>query len=133
MSVRYNPFGEWVIVYFDPTKTSEATLLKLIRAKGCPNAGLIRSKGQSIALTPIITPGDTALIQIQLAEESTLSASQLPKGWVISSGLANLKAGTHHLSIRTPSGTAKKKQNVTLKDSEGSTYNFPIELVSRVR
>lgn len=132
MSVRHNPFGEWVIVYFDPQKTSELALLKLIREKGCSNAKHILKKGESVALTPIITPGDTALIQIQLKKDTTLTAPELPKGWLVSSELNDLKAGIHHLSIRTPSGTAKKKRVITLKDTAGTAYDFPIELVSRV-
>ena len=87
MSVRHNPFGEWVIVYFDPQKTSELALLKLIREKGCSNAKHILKKGESVALTPIITPGDTALIQIQLKKDTTLTAPELPKGWLVSSDL----------------------------------------------
>lgn len=133
MSVRYNPFGEWVITYFDPTKTNEAALLKQIRENGCPRAALIRGKGQTIALTPIITPGDTILLQLNLKQDSTLTANNLPKGWLISTKLTDLKAGIHHLSIRTPSAAPKKKQSITLKDSAGTSYTFPIELVSRIK
>lgn len=132
MSVRYHPFGEWVIVYFDPEKTSEDALLKKIRNNGCPKAALVRGKKESIALTPIITPGDTALIQIQLEQDTSLTAIDLPEGWLISSELNNLEEGTHLLSIRTPSRTAKKKRTITLKDDDGEDYEFHIELVSRV-
>ncbi len=132
MSVRRSPFGEWVIIYYDPKKTNEKTLLEIVRKGGCPRADIIRKQAKSTEITPIITPGDTALIKLHLEKKSDLKATKLPTGWAVTESLKQLDAGTHYISIRTPEGASQKEHAITLQSADNTQFNYTIELVSRV-
>jgi len=132
MSVRHSPFGEWVIVYFDPKSVTEEIIHKTIKDGGCPRAKITRKLAKTTALTPIVTPGDTALLQLTLEKADSLTISEIPEGWAITEPVGKLSAGVHYLSLRTPAGAAKKKYKVTLAGANKKNHRFEVELVSRV-
>jgi hypothetical protein len=86
MQLRSKPFGEWILVYYDKTKTSEAKLLNLAKTKGCKRASVIRDQivksGKSSALifNPYICPGDTVVLEIN-SDGSEKIKLELPEGW----------------------------------------------------
>ena len=84
MQLRRKPFAEWVLIYYDPLKTSAAKLLKVTRARGCPNAKIVSLEMKSLGsvkariLNPYICAGDTLYIELDSVEGVEL---ELPKNW----------------------------------------------------
>ena len=55
MLMRGKPFREWVAVYYDPAKTGEEKLLKLLREGRCPRSRLDREEGEAFTvMNPVV-------------------------------------------------------------------------------
>ena len=56
--LRRKPFGEWVTVFYEPKKVTEAQLLAWIKANRCPRAALVREKDPAGVMNPFVAAGD---------------------------------------------------------------------------
>ncbi len=129
--LRNQPFGEWVNVFFDPSKISEAQILKLIKAKNCPRAQHITGE---FILNPFIAAGDPIQLSFENDQDTTLSALQLPKNWKLI-GLeigSPLKKGTHTITITSSKSSKKGRHPIKLSFSDGSQIEDQVTLVRQI-
>ena len=129
--LRSSPFGEWVNVYYDPSKTDPATLLQLIKNRDCHNAQHV-SDLQGHALNPIIAAGDPVQFQIKSDQPLELAAeSQLPQGWQFA-GQASTGEGTQIVTVATPGSTRQGNVDVQLRFTDGTSIETQIAVVRQV-
>lgn len=133
MLLRRIPFAEWVVVYYDPEKTSVDKLLTNIRSDGCPRAKHVEQAGQMRVMNPYLSPGDTVQIRIDVTEKSSWQISGLPKGWAMTDALADLDVGEHFISLRTSPSARRKSYELDLQKVGGQSFPVKFELVSAVR
>ena len=137
MQVRHSPFAEWVLIYYDPEKISEKTLLTLARTKGCKNAQIDRPKEITAGktkiqvLNPVLTPGDSLIISIDSSEKVTPEFT-LPKGMTLKKGQPTSIEGKTLIYLDTADsiGSGEKKMSVKLN---GETVNLKYDVVKEVR
>ncbi|MAG56730.1 MAG: hypothetical protein CMJ83_10605 [Planctomycetes bacterium] len=121
-SLRKRPFGEWNVVYFDATKTNGDTILKRLRAHGCPKAKLIPSGCASarpalfeIAVyNPVATAGDCFQVAIVIGKAFTPKL-KLPKGWTSIAGPAMKEPGILSVYVQTPGKTKDGKYSIQVE------------------
>ena len=129
--MRSSPFGEWVNVFYDPSKTDTAQLLQLIKNRKCANARHI-TDAQGYALNPIIAPGDPVQVQIKSPKPVELTAeSQLPQGWQIA-GQDSGGKGIQIVTLSTPKDTQQGNVDVELRFAGGESIKTQIAVVSQV-
>lgn len=118
-------------VFYDPSKTDTATLLKLIKNRNCRNARHVTDpKGH--ALNPIIAAGDPVQFQIPSAEPLELtSQSRLPKGWQLA-GQSSDGKGTQIVTFTTPVGPWQGNVDLELRFSNGTKVKTQIAIVSQI-
>ena len=118
-------------VFYDPSKTDTATLLKLIKNRNCPGARHISdSKGH--VLNPIIGPGDPVQFQIQSAEPLEITAeSQLPDRWRLA-GQTSAGDGSQIVTLSTPGNTRQGNVDVKLRFSNGTNIEAQIAVVRQI-
>jgi len=129
--LRRSPFAEWTLVYFDPKKITENTIVNLMRKKGCPNARTDRAKGKSIAMNPVGGPGDTFLLRLHSEVDTTIEASKIPKNWVLNFP-HSIKAGDTYMNLNTPRNASKGHQTIELTTADGTKHSFNTEIVGRI-
>lgn len=118
-------------VFYDPSKTNEATLLKLIKNRNCPNARHIPDS-QGHALNPIIAAGDPVQFQIKSAKPVELTAeSRLPRGWQFA-GQDSGGEGIQIVTLKTPGNTQQGNADVELRFSDGKSVKTQIAVVRQI-
>lgn len=132
MLLRRVPFAEWVVVYYDPRKTTAPALQKLMRDAGCPRATQVQQAGKSIVMNPYAAPGDTLQLRVIATAAGESSFAQLPEGWVVEASDLQLEKGENFISVRTTPGARKKKYKLTLRAKGGESHTLHAELVGRV-
>ena len=129
--LRGNPFGEWVNVFYDPSKTDTDTLLQLIRDRNCRNAQHITDTAGH-ALNPIIAPGDPVQFRVESANPVELTdETRLPDGWELAGQTAGGE-GVQILTVTTPSTTREGDVDVDLRFADGKSVATQISVVGQV-
>ena len=129
--MRSSPFGEWVNVFYDPSKTNTATLLQLIKDRNCASAQHIADR-KGHALNPIIAPGDPVQFQVKSAAALELNAaSQLPDGWKLA-GQSSGGEGLQIVTFSTPNNTQQGNVDLDLQFSNGTSVATRIAVVRQV-
>ena len=137
MQVRYNPFAEWVLIYYDPAMISEQKLLDLTKKEGCQNAEIIRDRAAQSGnskltlLNPVISPGDRLILKIESDGNDSLSIT-VPRGMKGPDKLPEKVKGVKmiHLQSSVDIGTGAKELSV----SAGSeTVKLKYHIVNEVR
>ena len=129
--LRSSPFGEWVNVFFDPKKITEAQLLRHIKARNCPRAQHITS---THALNPFIAAGDPVQLSITVKEDCKLNSIELPKNWNLldlTTG-TSLPKGPHTLTITTSKRSSQGSHPIKLVLSDGTKVNESITVVRQI-
>ena len=126
--IRRIPFKEWTVVYYNPGKIDEQTLLRLIKAHRCPRAEIERSPG---VLNPVIAGGDSLIVSLNAENATTLKSADLPEGWAAPIG-QKLKKGRNLIAIRTASDVLKGQQSFKLTAAHSTPIKFRAEIVARV-
>jgi len=120
-----------VNVFYDPSKTDTATLLKLIKNRNCRNARHITDP-QGHALNPIIAAGDPVQLRIPGAEPLELtSQSQLPGGWRLA-GQSSDGKGAQIVTFATPVGPWQGNVDLKLQFSNGTNVRTQVAIVSQI-
>jgi len=132
MLLRRSPFGEWVVVYYDPEQTSEAKILKRVRTNGCRNAAIVRAKKKSTTMNPFVAAGDCVQLRLILEEKTSLTISKIPTGWKFEGKLKDLPAGEHYLNIYVPKGAQQKRSQIVLQTDRSKSFTFSAEVVGLV-
>jgi hypothetical protein len=141
-SVRSRPFGEWNVVYFDPSKTDAAALLQRLRENGCKNATRVETPaveldGVTIMLSnPIVVPGD--VVQLEATPSGSRTATihlVVPDGWRT---VSPIELGHGNVaSIQTPADAKSGKCVLTVRiagnDQTAREAQLEVELVERVK
>ena len=132
--VRRSPFGEWVNVYFDPAKVTEAKLLKAITANRCPRAELVQPPKRNALLNEFAAPGDVVQFRYDAPSATTLTAAVLPEGWqLLDAELESaIKKGTNHLSVRVPDDAKQGTLALSLTFADCTTIKGRVAVVQQV-
>ena len=134
--LRRSPFGEWVNVYFDPTKISESELLKHIKANRCPRAELLQApKGKDIALlNAYAASGDVVQVRLTSTSGTKLVDAKLPDGWKLLSASAGsaFAKGTHYLSIQVAPRAKQGAATIRLNFEDGAGLSGQVAVVRQV-
>ena len=136
MALRQRPFGEWVVIYYHPAKTNGREILRQLQRGGCKRARLIREEGEhATVMNPIITPGNLVQWRVRLREPAQVKTLVLPEGWALHGGArlpGELAAGTHYLSLQSPTKARKGQAAFRLEFRERAPLTGSAEVVSRV-
>ena len=118
-------------VFYDPSKTDPATLLKLIKKYRCPNAQHT-TDSQGHALNPVIAPGDPVQLQIQSTKPLEMTdQSKLPDGWKLV-GQTSGGEGLQIVTLATPGNTREGNVDIKLEFSGGTSVETQIAVVGQV-
>lgn len=142
-TLRRSPFGEWNVVYYDSTKTNQATILERLQKNKCPKAKLIESKpvsahGVSITpMNPIVAAGDTIQLRLEATDsDATIEVVVPPKGWKLLTASPLSKGKTLH-PVQSPPNAKNGKHNIQVKvkkaGAEVKTVELSVELVQQIR
>ncbi len=132
MLVRMKPFKEWITVYFDPEKTSENKLLKLLQQRRCKSSKLARSENDKVtAMNPFASPGEIIQLRIAGTPEKNGFKITLPNGWKVTGDAKGVKHndGKTYLSILVPEKTPLKKYIIGLALAGDKTLDTEVEIV----
>lgn len=135
MLVRNKPFKEWVTVYYDPEKTNEEKLLKLIRAKRCPRASQVRVANEKFtAMNPFTSEGE--IVQLRIADVPKDKAPELvlPEGWKVfgdAKGFPDSKGKTY-ISVQVPAKAKQQAYKIGIRISEDKKLETEVEVVRKV-
>ena len=139
MLVRNKPFKEWVTVYFDPKKTSEKKLLKLLRERLCPRSELDRGEDKVLtAMNPFVGPGGIVQLRLASPKHKKSYSFSLPEGWQVTGN----KEGVSHedrdeddgayYSVRVPANAKAGKHDIKVALPSGQTETITVEIVRRI-
>ncbi len=134
MQLRRKPFGEWVLIYYDKTQTSEEKLLTLAKKGGCKRAAVIRDKkveaGKTSVtlLNPYICPGDSIALEIN-SDGSEKIDIELPEGWTCK--MPEKVSGTATVFIHVPKGSQNGAFKIKFKSGSG-TYDLNCHVVKKI-
>jgi hypothetical protein len=145
MTLRSKPFGEWVVAYYDPAKTTTETLLKRLHQKGCreatqEKAAAAESGGIRVSVAnPLVAPGDWVQVEVRPPEgKAGTAALQAPAEWTVLDGARReLKQASLRCDVQTP-GKAKAGRydltvQVTLDGAAAQELKVQVELVTLVK
>ncbi len=123
---RNNPFGEWVIAYYDATKTTPDKLLERLKKNGCEKATRVdpasveKDKKKASVTNPIAVPGDWFEILAEGYEKAP--AVTAPEKWTVA--LRDAK----RVVVQAPADA--KPGKFTLKVGE---LELTVELVPQIK
>lgn len=129
--LRNSPFGEWVNVFYDPSKTDETTILAMIKKNDCPKARRTDSRN-GVVQNPYLAPGDPIQMKIELTANAKLvGTSGLPEGWEVV-GDGKFDKGTSLLTIQTPKSAKQGPASIKLEFDNGSKIEAKVDVVKQV-
>ncbi|MEJ6699742.1 MAG: hypothetical protein QNL01_02110 [Akkermansiaceae bacterium] len=135
MLVRMKPFKEWIYVYYDPEKTSEAKLLKTLHENRCASATADQFvKDDITVLNPFLSAGEIVQLRITGVPKGKALDASLPDDWKVvgdSKGFSG-KDGKTYLSIKVTPKVAQKKYKVGVKISDDKSLEAVIEVVRKI-
>lgn len=123
---RPKPFGEWVIVYFDATKTTPEKLLDRLKKNGCDKATRVdpaaaeKDKKKASVSNPIAVPGDW--FEIVLEGHDKAPAVTAPDGWTVA------VRGARRIVVQAPAAAKAGKYALKIGDLE-----IPVELAPQIK
>ncbi len=129
-AVRGNPFGEWIVVFYDSEKATPAVLLAKVQKAGCPDAKRmdpVSEKKSDVTATvenPVAVSGDFLHVTIAGAKEAPDVV--VPEGWTVETRTAT------RVNVQTPKSAKVGKHSITIK-AGGGELKLAFELVMRVR
>lgn len=135
MLVRNTPFREWVTVYYEPSKITEAKLLELLRKKRCPRAALDRTPGDKLtAMNPVVGPGGIVQLQATLPANRDPLKWKLPDGWQLVGPATGSKGedGKTYVSVQVPGEAKAASYSLAVSTSNKETTTSAVEVVRRV-
>ena len=126
--------GGPVTVYYKPGRITEKELLASIRKNRCARAALVRGKGISVIMNPVIAAGDAVQVRVEVTEVTTLKSVNLPPGWqlITPSVNAELPKGTHFIVVQSPKRTANKAHTISVVLGDGSKVTGEVAVVNQV-
>ncbi len=132
--LRNRPFGEWVTVYYRPGDTGEAELLAWMKKAGCPRATLVRDRGRSVVLNPVVAPGDAVQVRVGAAAATTLRAASLPEGWRLLAPPrgGDVAAGGSYIWVQVPRSAARGHVAVEFTLGDGTRVKGALAVVRQV-
>jgi hypothetical protein len=86
-AMRGKPFGEWVVAYYDATKTTPDKLLERLKKNGCEQATRVapvaveKDKKKATVANPIAVAGD--FVEILLEGNDKIPAVAVPEKWSV--------------------------------------------------
>lgn len=129
--LRQSPFGEWVNVFYDPSKIKPAEMLQLIKKNDCPRARHTTVRNKQL-LNPIIAPGDPVQINFSASADTSISdQSKLPNGWKIA-GSKKLSKGENFVTLSVPRSTKQGSHTVKISTADGQSVELEVIVVSQV-
>lgn len=129
MLVRSKPFGEWLIVYYNPSEIQATTLLKLLRKRKCKKALIVKTEAQKIEiLTPFAAAGDVVQLKMEKHKLASLKGMKLPTNWKV----AGIQTNDGIISLQIPKNAPQGDTNVVLEFNNGTT-NATISIVRQPR
>jgi len=145
MLVRSRPFGEWVVAYYDSTKTDAAKLLERLRANGCkkakrnePLSGRLNDAEVTL-FNPVVAPGDFLHIEVKLPDDASADVKIVPPdGWAVPDGAErSLKAGVTRCDVQLPrdakAGTQAVAFERTAQGGAKQELKLNVDVVRRVK
>jgi len=123
---RPQPFGEWVVAYYDAEKTTPDRLLERLKKNGCEKATRVEpveSKSESrkaAVANPIAVPGDWFVVDLEGFDKAPAVSG--PEKWTVA------LAGKKRAVIATPADAKAGKHKLKVGD-----WEFEVELVPIVR
>ena len=131
--LRNSPFGEWVIIEFNPTKTNESSLLKIIRERKCPRANIVTTnKGTITNFTPVsVAGGNVELIAKHSPPDIDIEKSKFPDRWKVVQFI-KLDDGIQ-LIVQIPHKQKQGEQSLTITWQDGTSATTTVDIVREVR
>ncbi len=129
------PFKEWVTVYYDPEKITEAKLLKLLHERRCKSSKVDRVVNDEFtAMNPFVSAGEIAQIRIPDSGKEAAAKMTLPEGWKIvgeAKGVTH-KDGKTYLSLLIPKKAGQKKYVIGMTLADKKALKTTVEVVRRI-
>ena len=134
MLVRYEPFREWIAVYYDPKLTSEEKIAGFLRERRCPSAKLDRKEATPLTvMNRIVGGGDAVQIRIAAGENPGITKVDLPPGWKLIGEPSGFQDpdGTTFFTIRIPAREKYATHTILLHPKEGDALKAEVEVVQK--
>lgn len=135
MLLRRKPFREWITVYYDPAKTDEAKLLKILHSKRCKSSKVDRTASEKFtAMNKYASEGELVQLRIADAPKDQVPELDLPTGWEIfgdKNGYRN-ENGETFISVKVPLKAEQKNYTISLKGADGKGLETQVGIVRKI-
>jgi len=135
MLMRGKPFREWVAVYYDPKRTSEEKLVKVLHARRCGGAKVDRNEAPGLTvMNPCVGAGDVVQIRLDGKNKPAVSKVELPEEWELVGGPGGIvdSGGVRWITVRVPKGAEQGNRLLRLHPAEGKPIEVAVEVVRKV-
>ena len=139
MLVRNKPFKEWITVHYDPKKTSEDKLLKLLRERRCPRATLDRNDdGVLTAMNPYVARDGIVQVRLDSPTHKKHYTLTLPEGWRLIGNKDGVYAEDRdeddgaYFAIQVPAYLKQGEFTIEARHANGPVESTTVEVVREI-